>query len=130
MAVYPALINRSIGGFRMMLTALGREIVIRNPVKTLTAPQQSWYTTFEYYSEFTVNALPITEGAYDNAYQYQMVNLRVSTGRFAWAFLKGDEDVTTKSVIKHEDKFYPVREVRGRLWYAGSPMVQHAVVEV
>ena len=124
------LINRSIAGFRTLVAQLGRQITIRNPVKELPVQNQVWYTALEFYQEFAVDALPITEGVFDNAYQYEMPTRRVSVGRFAWAFIKGEEDVTTKSVIRHEDKFYPVREVRGRLWYAGSPLVQHAVVEI
>ena len=130
MATYPPLINRTIAGFRTLLTSLGIEIVVRNPAKTLTDPRQVWYKTFEYYNEFAVRALPITEGEYDNAYKYEMPTRRVGIGSFAWAFLKGEEDVSTLSVIKHEDKFYPVKEVRGRIWYGDSPIVQHAVVSI
>ena len=130
MASYPPLVNKTIEGFRFLLNSIGQQITVRNPVKVLTDPNAVWYTTLEYFHEFTLRALPITEGEYDDAYRVQLPQRRVGAGRFSFAFIKGEQDVSTVSIIGYQGKHYPVREVRGRVWFGSSPLIQHAVVEM
>ena len=125
-------LNRIAGGFNFLLARFGKQIVLRNQVKKLSDPDRDWYTTFEYYTEHVVNALPVslTERRELNRGVYRRQGTNVATGVREWAFIKRDENATTKSFLGFRNVFYPVREVWIEIYDGFDPLVQHVVVDV
>ena len=125
-------LSRLSAGFNFLLARFGKQIGLRNPVKKLTDPDREWYTTFEYYTEHIVNALPVSlfEKRTLNRANYRMPMSNVGAGVREWAFIKGDENASTESFLSWRGKYYPVREVWVELYDGFDPLVQHVVVEL
>lgn len=123
-------LNRLTGGFNFLLARFGKQISLRNPVKKLTDPDREWYTTFEYYTEHVINALPVSlfEKRLLNRARYRMQGSNVGAGVREWAFIKGDEQATTESFLGYGNSFYPVQEVWIEIYDGFDPLVQHVVV--
>ena len=119
-----------VEGFKFLVRQVGREIVLRNPIRRISDREQDWYIINEEFQEYRVLALPLSAGEGFSAYSYETAATRVGAGKMEFAFIKGDLNASVETYVLWDGRTRRVEEVRGALNFEGVPLIQHVVVSL
>ena len=115
-------------GFEYLLATAGQTIILRNPVDEVTDFESPWYTTFEFYNEYILRAIPVTSDEREMRAVYSEETGRVEYGEMEWVFWRGQENASTLSRIGVNGNYYKVLKVRGEIYEGENPRLQHVLI--
>lgn len=124
----PLFISTLVKGFEYLLATAGQTIILRNPVDEVTDYESPWYTTFEFYNEYILRAIPVNSNQREMRAVFSQETNRMEYGEMEWVFWRGQENASTVSRIGVSGKFYKVMRVSGGLYENDNPRLQHVLI--